>query len=72
MLKINKEVISAFASLEGVHDWEVIMDWLKIERDELRAYSESTKDEVLLRWSQGANQVLTEIIGQKLAVIRHK
>lgn len=72
MLKITKQVTTAFASLEGVHDWEVIMDWLKIERDGLRAYSESTKDEVLLRWSQGATQVLTEIIGQKLAVIRHK
>lgn len=72
MIKITKQVTAAFLSLEGSNDWEIIMDWLKTERDELRSYNESSKDEVLLRWNQGASQVLTQIIGQKLALVRHK
>ena len=72
MIKITKQVTAAFLSLDGSHDWEIIMDWLKTERDELRSYNESSKDEVLLRWNQGASQVLTQIIGQKLALVRHK
>lgn len=63
MLKQSPDrVISALSSLEGNTEFEVVMGWLEESRADLHAASLHTKDEVVLRWQQGAGQLLDDLI----------
>lgn len=63
MLKQSPDrVISALASLEGNADFEVFVGWLEESQAELQAESRHTKDEVVLRWQQGASQTLDDLM----------
>ena len=55
-------VIAALSSLEGNTEFEVVMGWLEESRADLHVASMHTKDEVVLRWQQGASQVLDDLI----------
>lgn len=52
------------ASLEGNADFEVFAVWLEESLTELRTFSSHTKDEVVLRWQQGASQVLDDLVSK--------
>lgn len=54
-------VIAALSSLEGNAEFEVVLSWLEASLGELRETSCYTKDEVVLRWQQGACQALTDL-----------
>lgn len=53
-------VVAALASLEGNGDFQVVMQWLQSNLETLRHDSAYMKDEVSVRWAQGAMQVLSE------------
>lgn len=55
-------VIQAFNNLEGNVEFQVVLAWLQGNLDEIRKSNDSTKDEVLTRWNQGACQALEELI----------
>lgn len=55
-------VASAMASLEGNAEFEVIVGWLEESLADLRSASMHTKDEVVLRWQQGASQTLDDLV----------
>jgi hypothetical protein len=46
--------------LEGNEDFQAVMSWLEDNLKKIREGSAYTKDEVSLRWEQGAMQVLSE------------
>lgn len=48
------------ASLEGNSEFQVVMKWLEDNLLALRRDSVYLKDEVSVRWAQGAMQVLSE------------
>lgn len=50
------------ATLSGHPDFEKFLAYLQQSLDQLQAESATTKDEVLLRWQQGAMQVLSQTI----------
>lgn len=60
--KPSQKVLSALSSLDGQADYTVVMDWLK--ESLLALYTDTTRvqNEVLVRWNQGAAQVLEELI----------
>ena len=62
VIKPSRQVISALATLQGQHDFEVIRDWLQRTLDDLTEINELTKDEVQVRWNQGAAQQLRELL----------
>jgi hypothetical protein len=55
-------VIAALSSLEGTPDFEAFVDWLEDSLADLMNDNCRTKDEVLVRWQQGACQVLNELV----------
>ena len=57
-----KKVISAFAALQGEYNFEVIREWLQKSLDDLDEANAITKDEVQVRWNQGAAQQLRELL----------
>lgn len=57
-----KKVISAFAALQGDYNFEVIREWLQKTLDDLDETNAITKDEVQVRWNQGAAQQLRELL----------
>lgn len=63
MLKQSPDrVTAALASLEGNTEFEVVMSWLEEAQADLHTASMHTKDEVVLRWQQGASQVLDDLV----------
>ena len=42
--------------------FQTVLNWLKASLEEVRFANDSTKDEVLTRWNQGAAQALAEIV----------
>ncbi len=50
------------SSLEGHAEFEVVVDWLEESLADIRTASMHTKDEVLLRWQQGASQTLDDLV----------
>jgi hypothetical protein len=46
--------------LEGSEEFQVVMGWLEDNLKKIREGSAYSKDEVSLRWEQGAMQVLSE------------
>lgn len=55
-------VIAALSSLEGNAEFEVVLNWLEASLGEIRETSCFTKDEVVLRWQQGACQALSDVV----------
>ncbi len=53
------------ASLEGNNDFEEVCKWLSDSLNEIRAFNDSTKDEVQTRWNQGGSQVLADFLEKK-------
>lgn len=62
VLQSPDRVVAALASLEGNAEFEVFLSWLEESLDELRGMSCYTKDEVVVRWQQGACQALTDLV----------
>lgn len=62
LVKPDQRVLSALSALEHDRDFQVVLMWLTTSLDELRRANDSTKDEVLTRWNQGAAQTLTSLI----------
>lgn len=55
-------VVAALASLEGNADFDVVLSWLEESLDDLREMSCFTKDEIVMRWQQGACQALADLV----------
>ena len=63
MLKrLDKNVASAFSTLRLDPQFQTVLEWLKSSLEDVRRDNDSTKDEVLTRWNQGAAQALAEIL----------
>lgn len=62
MARPDQRVLSALASLEGNPDFEVVMQWLRQSREDQVNAGMYDKDDVLVRWSQGAYQALDSLI----------
>ena len=58
----NERALYAMASLRGHNDWRVVMEWLQENAKTLMQACAETKDDVTLRQSQGAAQVLAELL----------
>lgn len=63
--RADQRVTAALSSLSGHPDFEVICDWLGKSLVNIRANTDTTKDEVLVRWQQGGSQVLSEFLTKK-------
>lgn len=61
MRKLPNKVVSALASLQGNPHFEVLREWIAEEREDLSVELTNTKDDVLLRWSQGQKQALDHL-----------
>lgn len=59
---ISQETISSLAQLQGNIHFEIVKSWLHESLRELEKTTPITKDEVQLRWNQGAQQVLNSIL----------
>jgi hypothetical protein len=55
-------VAQAFAALEHSVDFQVLLTWMQANLDKIRKDNDSTKDEALTRWNQGASQSLQDFI----------
>jgi hypothetical protein len=63
MLKqLPDKVLSAFAALDGQTEFQTIISWLDESLVDLNFGMSLTKDDVNLRWQQGAAQVLRELV----------
>ena len=63
MLQIlNTETINALAQLHGNLHFEQVKKWIAESLRELEESTPLTKDEVQLRWNQGAQQVLSTFL----------
>lgn len=60
--KPDRATLSALNSLNGHPQFSSIISWLEMSLVDLRAANDHCKDEVLMRWHQGACQTLEEII----------
>lgn len=58
-------VLQALNQLEGNADFEEVCDWLGKSLVSIRTNGDTQKDEVLMRWSQGASQALAEFLEKK-------
>lgn len=58
-------VLQALSQLEGNNDFEEVCDWLGKSLVSIRTNGDSQRDEVLMRWNQGASQVLSEFLDKK-------
>lgn len=50
------------ASLDGHPEFEVVMGWLEESLADLMSANCHAKDEVLMRWQQGACQALSDLV----------
>lgn len=62
LAKPSHQVLSALASLQGEQNFETVRDWLQQSLDDLYANGASTKDDVLVRWHQGAAQAVRDLL----------
>lgn len=60
--KPDRQVVAAMATLSANPDFKKFLEYLNVSLSEIASESASTKDEVLLRWQQGAMQVLSQVI----------
>ncbi len=61
-MRPSKRAIQAMASLTMNEDFKVVMEWIRDTRDQERAIISTHKDETLMRWSQGRDQALSELL----------
>lgn len=61
MRRPPQKVISALASLQGNPSFETLREWIVEEREDLVQSLTNTKEETLLRWSQGQKQALDHL-----------
>jgi hypothetical protein len=52
----------ALSSLLLDPQFQTVLGWLKGSLEDVRRDNDSTKDEILARWNQGAAQALAEIV----------
>lgn len=62
LTKPSIRVLSALSALEGHPDFVVITEWLKASLQQLHSDSSRVQDDVLVRWNQGASQVLEDLL----------
>jgi len=62
LTKPTVQVLSALATLEGNADYETVRGWLQESLNQVRQTNDSTKEEVLTRWNQGAAQALGQFL----------
>lgn len=62
LIRPDLRVAQALTALEHNVEFQVVLSWLQGSLDEIRRSNDSTKDEVLTRWNQGAAQVLDGLI----------
>lgn len=60
--KPDRSALMALNGLNGHPQFESIISWLEMSLVDLRHANDTCKDEVLMRWHQGACQTLEEII----------
>lgn len=58
----SKQVLSALASLQGNTDFETVREWLMESLHDLYVNGSQARDDYLVRWHQGATQVLGEFL----------
>lgn len=58
----NQQVLSALAAVNVDARFEIVKRWLKESLDGLDADTRITKDEVVVRWNQGAAQAIHELL----------
>lgn len=60
--KASVRVLQALSNLEGHADFEVLREWMAQSLDTIRRDTDTTRDEVLTRWNQGASQALEQFL----------
>ena len=60
--KLDRQTVAALATLQGHNDFQTFLKYLQASLEQLRKDSQVTKDEVTLRWEQGAIQTLDTLI----------
>ena len=63
--KVDKRTAQALISLDSYSEWKIVQDWLEAEIDKLEHQLSIEDDEILIRWYQGAIQVLREFFDKK-------
>jgi len=64
VINFDKTMLGAFRSIQGVmaNDYQRIVHGLQEQDRELARQEPTCKDEIILRWNQGARQVLADLI----------
>lgn len=62
LAKPSNQVLSALASLQGDQNFATVRDWLCQSLDDLYANGASAKDDVIVRWHQGAAQAVRDFL----------
>lgn len=62
LAKADMRLLSSLASLETNEEFRLVIEWLNTSLAELHYATPAIKDEVLLRWQQGASQMLQEFL----------
>ena len=73
LTKPDHPTVQALASLSGNNNFETVRQWLRNTLEEIDRDSCVTKDEVQLRWNQGAAQIIRDFLNRSdeaLATIR--
>jgi hypothetical protein len=60
--KLDKHTVSALSTLQGHNDFQTFLKYLQLSLEQLRKDSQVTKDDVTLRWQQGAIQTLDQLV----------
>lgn len=60
--KTDRIIISALATLKGNKEFEIVRVYLEQSLQELYRANATTKDEVILRWNQGAIQIIEQFL----------
>jgi hypothetical protein len=60
--KTDRVIISALATLKGSKEFEIVRVYLEQSLQELYRANATTKDEVILRWNQGAIQLIEQFL----------
>lgn len=63
--KIDKRTAQALISLDSSHDWKTVEEWLRAEMADIEHQLSIESDDILMRWNQGAVQVLREFLDKK-------
>ncbi len=63
--KVDKRTAQALISLDSIHEWKVVEEWLEEEMASLQHQLSIEEDDVLVRWNQGAIQFLKEFFYKK-------